>query len=291
MLLLIVSLNSYCQISFSKEDSSLVKTLKLNGRVHNYFLFGENDKLKNGELFSGKDSTTVINNEDTFHIHLWYTEGIKVKAIGYFTNGVKYRETFFNKFGNDGSDIRWHKNGQKEFHTSYKDNISISPSISWYEDGELESISDFNSKTNKGVIREWNEKGVLIEETKSIDTTDAGLLITSFFDSGKLKTQSVFNNGKQSYAAYYEDGSSLFVKGNILNAYWNKVGVWTEYFANGTIKSVISYLDADDINRANIKDGISKIWNKQGDLIKEEVYENGELIDTKEYLPLNKKLD
>lgn len=69
------------------------------------------------------------------------------------------------------------------------------------------------------------------------------------------------------------------------------VGKKVEYHSNGLKSEEMYFQDGKTQEEANIKTGVWKYYSEKGDLIKEEVYENNELIDTEEYLPLKKRLD
>lgn len=57
------------------------------------------------------------------------------------------------------------------------------------------------------------------------------------------------------------------------------LGKWEDWYEDGQLKLESFYHDSIP----NIKTGTWKYWNKIGELIKEETYEDNELINVKEY--------
>ena len=128
--------------------------------------------------------------------------------------------------------------------------------------------------------------GGLKEKTRFLDTNEYGCFATYYYDSisSTLNHQSTMNCGKQPFLFYYPK-MKLALEGFILDAAWNQVGKWTEWYENGNKKKEIFF----DDNKPNFKVGTWLYWDEKGNLIKQEVYENNKLIDTKSFLPKNQK--
>jgi len=144
--------------------------------------------------------------------------------------------------------------------------------ISYYETGELESIFNRNEHGNMN--------GLILE----------------FFKSSKLKSHSVFNNGIGITYDYYKDGR---IKNYYQSSEIGYTGYSSSYCSEGELYSEIFHDSLDYIQEGyhcngnlrfkgriinnELKEGKWEYWNKEGVLIKEETWDKGELIDTKEH--------
>ncbi|KJS07303.1 MAG: hypothetical protein VR77_01320 [Flavobacteriales bacterium BRH_c54] len=213
-----------------------------------------------------------------------YEEGIKVKAEGFYESGERYCEIFFNEHGVNGIVRRWFENGQPlDFYVCEDDKI-ISPMISWYSNGMLQSFYDY--KRGMRTYKSWSINGVLLDESQAFNVDDPDSFIyKSYYSTGELKSEEIANSGIQPFKFYWKNGN-LSQKGNILNLPLLRLGKWEEWYEDGTLKREMFYHDSIP----NYAVGTWKYYSEKGELIKEEVYEKNELIDTKEYLPLKIKM-
>jgi antitoxin component YwqK of YwqJK toxin-antitoxin module len=189
-----------------------------------------------------------------------------------------------NKNGRQGSDTRWHNNGQLLVFTIYENGKAISPTTSWYSNGGIRHFNERNS--HKKLSMEWYKNGNLAQVVEKTDSTTKSIIIKDYYETGELSEEGNYNNGEQVYKMYWKNGL-VGRKGNMINLSLMKVGKWEEWYENGQLRLESYYHDSIP----NLKVNTWKTWNEKGGLIKEEEYKNGELIDIKEYMPLNKKLD
>ena len=97
-------------------------------------------------------------------------------------------------------------------------------------------------------------------------------LLKEYFDSGNLKLEYKYNNGKKNgVQKKWYDNKQLAINYNYINGRLD--GLQKKWYRNGNIQSEINYYN-------DILDGISKYWysNRQLKFIK--VYKNGDLVET-----------
>jgi antitoxin component YwqK of YwqJK toxin-antitoxin module len=229
--------------------------------------------------YTGTDTIIAFYKNEKITIFIDYIKGKKIHALGYWDNKNKYQETFFNGSKRNGWDIKWFKNGQKKSQIYYENGVFFSPVIDWYEDGKIKSIINFKTKGSKEFVKAWYKNGNLEDDSYNPNDSSDARIDKEYYDNGQLKSESIYNAGKQKYNLYYSNGKKV-CEGNIYNALWGQLGKWQEWYDTGTKKR--EYFFNDSI--PNIKEGKWKWWDKNGKLIKEETYKNNELIDKKEYL-------
>lgn len=99
-------------------------------------------------------------------------------------------------------------------------------------------------------------------------------LLKEYYDSGNLKLEYKYNNGKKNgLQKKWHDNKQLAINYNYINGRLD--GLQKKWYRNGNIQSEINYYD-------DILDGISKYWysNRQLKFIK--LYKNGDLVETLE---------
>ena len=271
-----------CNLSYSQIVESVEK-LSFES-IHSLFLNAENHS---DTVYSGIDTIFSKINSEEIMVCIKYENSMKVKTTGYYNNGTKYREIFYTNQKLHGLSSRWYKNGQLEYIIFFENGSIILPEYYWYENGVLEEISYTDPKNiNIYFSKKWYENGTLMEENESIDTTELGYIIKNYYESGKLLSFTIANMGIQLHRSYYENGNIAW-EGNILNLTFSQVGKWQEWYESKQLKR--EYYFNDSI--PNLREGIWKWWDNNGKLLKEEIYENGELVKTNRYRLLLKKIE
>lgn len=233
-----------------------------------------------------KHGNVVINNTDITAIFS-YQNGICISSIGYYANTeIIYRKVAYLNGKRNGVDETWYKSGQKMSFAYYEEGQLKSPIIEWFEDGNIKSLIDVNWTNNHGFTKVWFENGNIKSEENFIDSTLKGVIVKNYFENGKLRNIEYGNLGKRPYLEYYPNGVKGR-EGKIINAYWNKIGKWQEWYENG-VKMRDYFFDE---NQPNIKTGTWSWWDEKGNLIKQEIYKNNELIEEKNFLPFGIKND
>lgn len=125
--------------------------------------------------------------------------------------------------------------------------------------------------------------------------------VTKYYDNGKVKLQGFIKNNTydSTFISYYENGNiqsegtykkalyktnSMAISQSICGtgrdttepAEGIKNGQWKQYYANGQMKSVANYF-------GNIQVGQSKFYDSTGNLLENEFYNAGRLIQRQEY--------
>src|ERR1035437_10032814 len=101
-----------------------------------------------------------------------FYNGIKTQAVGYWNNGIKYREEHFNELGRNGISTMWYKNGVKAYQAGHKNGKLVLPSTKWYDNGSIYSLKDSSKNENSKIYsKEWFRNGNLKEEFFFQDTS------------------------------------------------------------------------------------------------------------------------
>lgn len=248
-----------------------------------------NNKSSINRIFNiGNKIDATANFTDTLNIKvdsllievkIEYKNGQKVSAIGFYKNGNMYRECYFQNLKKTGYDIIRYENSQMMYLTYFVNGVAIEPTMKWYESGEVEALiySDSHSFS-------WYKNGNFREKNSPIKGTINGFDSKSYYKNGNIETECKNNIGKALQKTYYPSGE-LLGSGYIINSQFTRVGEWKEWYKSGTLKKRYCY--SDEI--ANIPDGVWSHWDENGELIKQEVYQLGKLIDEKTFIPNNNK--
>ena len=247
-------------------------------KIHACFLECNKSKLNN---YTGVDTVHSYDNDEIIIIVFHYENGENIKTIGYYSNNHKYRETNYLRGQLNGKDEKWYTDGKKKALTYYYKGNRSSPIITWYDSGEIQSVYDLDEKSNKGSIITWYKNGNIQQETFAIDSSKNGFAENEYYENGMIKRIEIANQGKQEYTTYYNNGQIAW-DGMIVDAIWSQVGHWQEWYEDGTPKR--EYYFNDSIS--NQKEGIWKWWDEKGNLIKQEYYKGGIMIEEKQTAPL-----
>ncbi len=266
--LLSVLLNSHL-IGQIVNNSKL--TIESFPKIHAYFL--ECNKSK-PDKYTGVDTVHAYNNDEIITIVFYYENGENIKTIGYYSNNQKYREINYLYGQLNGRDEKWYKSGKKKALTYYYKGNRSSPIITWYDSGEIQEVYDLEEKSNKGSIISWYKNGNIRQETFAIDSSKSGFIENEYHENGFIKRIEIANQGKQKYTTYYNNGQVAW-DGIILDAIWNQIGHWQEWYEDGTLKK--EYYFNDSI--PNQKERTWKWYDENGNLIKKENYKAGILIE------------
>jgi len=220
------------------------------------------------------------------NIRIYYKNGNKYRVEQfYFENDLLKKIVEFNEFGINGTSKSYYQNGNVYHSSIYENGEQIGPSIYYRENGMIEYMS-LNNKFSANAL--YYENGHIKRLTlpyfcQSDSDSQMGANIQyGFWESGQISFLTIFDAGIQSFKEFYIDGQ-LSAEGFILNSIWNKVGQWTYYYKNGLKQKELNFLVTTDPNRVNINHGISKFWNKNGKLEREEIYLENKLTKVIEY--------
>ncbi|MCX6252529.1 MAG: hypothetical protein NTX61_17480 [Bacteroidetes bacterium] len=158
----------------------------------------------------------------------------------YYKNGQLKIEyyTFKNKL--NGTWKTWYPEGNLEFSGYYFFGVPAGISISWYKNNKIESIGYYD--------------------------TNVGDTIYGIIDSLKTKYLDCDTTRYSDAEPPYDITDSVICTNNVL-----KNGKWMEYYENGKFKS-------EKFFQHGIKVSTWKYYNKEGILIKEEIFQNNKVI-------------
>jgi len=153
-----------------------------------------------------------------------------------------------------GKETQWYPMGRKKLELNYVNGKVEGPVVEWYKNKRKKSEGNFINGKEEGEHKWWHENGQL-DQVMFYKNGLAEGLVKNWFSSGNIRLESNLKNGK-------------------------KEGLTTEWFENGKKFSEFNYSDDKE-------NGMSSVWNKKGMLIKEEKFDNGNLIFSKNYLSGN----
>ena len=85
-------------------------------------------------------------------------EGI---SLGYYDNGNKKYQRFYNKGKKTGKHIGWFESGQKKFEYFFKGGLSEKKHIRWYDNGMVYSEINYLNGKPFGSTKVWRKDGKL----------------------------------------------------------------------------------------------------------------------------------
>lgn len=276
-LLLLFSINLYCQ--------EIIKIEPIQIPLNHLDVYYINTKplLKNGQLFTGVDTSTYSENGENFIVIRTYKNGFKTELKTFFDN--RNLETHFQweNGKRNGISKKFYKNGQKMFDGEMKDGKSIGIHAMYYESGNLESISNDTERWTIAFYETGKTKSssqYILDS--SICSGGAGYHITEWQENGQLYRKATYNCGCQQYKFFHND-SIIAVEGiNCTSFGFMFSGNYIERYKNGKLKIEGTYNE----NKPGVKNGTWKYYDENGKLILEELYENDLL---KKATPLNIK--
>ncbi len=242
-------------------------------------------KNENGTPYNGYDSLkNYFNGSDTINGVIHYINGLKSELKTFYLNG--YQETHFKwKDSIRVHTQRWYKTGNLMIEVKYDllTNEEIS-SIVYFENGNINFISD---EKYKSISIGFYENGKIERYIKyillpKVCPDSMAYENIEWYENGQLKSKRIFNCGKQPFKDYYND-TILGREGTLIGMLLFKVGKYSEWHPNGKIKLEAYYEDGNTQSEANIKTGIWKYYDENGNLLKEEEYKKNVLIRSKEF--------
>lgn len=195
--------------------------------------------------------------------------------------------------------------------------VAIEDSIykrSMFKNDILIEVLQLKNKQPIGAYEEYYDDGTLLG-TGTFDENGQQIgYWKTFHRNGRLSNRRFYNHGvlEGATSAFYPNGQ-LRAKGSYKaqkhhyvvarhstrRAVESKVGEWVYFYPNGQLKEKGNYWqdkptlvtpeerqeEEDELGeygyyfKQDLKDGVWKVWNKEGKLLKEEIYTKGELIE------------
>lgn len=153
------------------------------------------------------------------------------------------------------------------------DSNKLSPMFEFYDNGKLMFTGYYDSKGQKqDQYTSYYKSGKLKTKGFYKDDVPYGKWEV-FYPSGQHKLISIKKEGKidGEYLSYYETGN-LKVEGYLIMGQYEKTWKW--YHPNGQLKLIGDY-------KENKEQGEWVFYTEDGEISKIEVYNNGELLETK----------
>ncbi len=229
------------------------------------------------------DSFVISRSIDTLYCVVWYCENIQTIETCYYRSGKVMLERFYN----NGSEIvqGWYESGKKSFYSEYPKNDPYT-SVAWYENGQKEY--EILPTENGYLERSWYESGKIKTESEDNKKGFVNGFYKEWCENGRLIRDELIERGKFTRTDYWCNGKKR-AKFTYINNGLYPVGKLTSWHENGVKAVEWYYEDSDTMEGSGIRTGVWKSYNEKGQLMKEEFYENNELIKKKNYIPLNQK--
>ncbi|WP_268123609.1 hypothetical protein [Roseivirga pacifica] len=174
------------------------------------------------------------------------------------------------------------KNGRQsgKWITFYEDGNKMEEGI--YQNDEYKILNTWKPngsigiKNGNGLYELYNNTGLLVLESgQVIDGLRSGEWTSTHETTGITSTKVNYLKGKLngSYSSYSE-GGNLLASGNLINN--KRTGEWKWTYDSGELECTVTYVDGK-------KEGIQPFYGYDGELIREEFYKEGQLVDEKIY--------
>ena len=244
------------------------------------------NRIKDGVLYTGTDTVICEIEKERIMVILSFSAGLIQNISGYYGNSQKYSMVNFKNGRAEGYEEGWYSTGEKRSKMFFIDGKVEGPMLSWYKNGNLEFYTFGKMDDCPAISQKFYENGNLHIESYKIFCCDSNDMARQrvWYDDGFLFSDAYYNKGKQKYITYYKNGNKG-VEGTYYDMLLYAFGKWTEYYESGKKKSEKFYNDGTKPEEANFKIGRWSWWDEKGNLTKQEIYKNNELIETKEFLP------
>jgi antitoxin component YwqK of YwqJK toxin-antitoxin module len=196
-----------------------------------------------------------------------------VPLIGLGQNGL------LKSYDDDGrliSEINY-KNGileglSKYYHYGYRTG-QFKDNFVWED--ILKETGNYINGMKTGVWKEYREDGTLQWEYTFVDNKREGVT-RGWHDNGQLKYEKFWKDGKRLQYGSYITNKVYHENGQLYQTYKYEGSkmVNKEWYENGILGCEINYKD-------DVKDGLWRFYNENGQLEEESTWENGELISKK----------
>ena len=183
----------------------------------------------------------------------------------YYENGLKLSEGSYVNGKKNGKWYTYNDSGRRWIQETYKDGKLDGEYVEWYSNTGQEKIKG-NYVNNKRVGK-WNTyyTNGQKESEGSYSNNQKDGKWTTWYNSGIKKLETEYSNGEISGddIANYENGN-VFYKGK----YRNGEGSVVSYFSSGELKFEGNY-------KLRKKEGTWKYFDKSGNIVATEIYNNG----------------
>jgi antitoxin component YwqK of YwqJK toxin-antitoxin module len=137
-------------------------------------------------------------------------------------------------------------------------------------DSKEEQAKKLSSLVKDGKWTTWFENGTLCSE----EYYNHGAMVGTWktvYENGQTESVLNFTTGE---AVFYSKSGVVVSKGTIADGMLYK-GKWTGFYENGNKNYTGSY------DNQGKKDGTWTFWNEKGEIVSEQIFQNGTLLSTK----------
>lgn len=238
-------------------------------------------KQKGAIPFSGLDTIIGYFSGERYVVVQKFYLGVKEEVKIYYENGKIKEYDQFCDGKLTGISQEWYKNGQKKHDAVLLNGNKVGVALGFFENGAVKYFSD-----SKNISISFYQNGKIESRTIYLDSSKCGNFLgleeTRWQENGQLLLKQVNNCGEATYSQYYND-STLSLQFNMINMPLFIVGDYKEWYPNGKLAVRGQYEDNNNQKEANIKTGIWKYYDENGNLLKEEEYKKNVLIKSKEF--------
>lgn len=215
-----------------------------------------------------------VGEDDLRFINVWDWNGNQIVTNGNgtfrsFTPDGKLEKSFGVIDGKQtGTWTTFYPNGSKHEEGEFK-NTLMHVLNAWNAKGEQTVTSGMGSYTSF-----HDPKEAIINETGPLSNGLRNGLWIQFYETGAdtLQTAEYVNGKPEGSVRLYSQNGLLYAEGNMKNG--KRDGEWKWYSENGNLESSVTFIDGK-------KEGVQYFWGSRGDILKEEVYKDDELISEK----------
>jgi len=164
-------------------------------------------------------------------------------------------------------------NWVKRIETTFDENNQIINGIkqSFYGNGVLSNLKTYKNGKLHGIVKTWYENGFLKYEVKYVEGKREGYQ-NSYDKYGSIESETSFKNGKLNGISknwrFTSEAEKNIIQLFITYKENKRHGICMEWHANGILAEESNYLEGE-------KHGAYKYFDKEGNIIREELYLNG----------------
>lgn len=270
----------------------------------NYFIeYYKRDKLLRSELFY-VDTITLTPKLPMFNFNSWPNNQKAMKkfsgnVISYHENGQIFMEQFYKKGKPVGMCTIYYSNGKKKEVGEPKVDQILSPYPAITKlDSYWDTIGNQLVKNGNGTyIAEYGggemtyKNGYLVKRISyqangkistisNFENSENGIIISEheivFDEEGRKSQEYIVKDSVGTITAWFKNGNIKLIRTNPANNPNMSNGLWVDYYENGNKSQEGNYL-------RGAKDGLWKYYNENGTLIREELYRDNKLRETKSF--------
>lgn len=280
-LVLLVMPLSIVQIAKAQSDTVINNRegfAEFKGKVHNGKKVGVWNQLdKDGNVYkiitySSDNSTFIAKRFFTpFKIYNTDTTYLKIEYQGYVSNNGE--ELL------DGKYIIYYNTGNVNQKFYYENNNRHGSAVAYYKNGNLSLKSNYCMGILNGEWVKYYENGNIKEKGTYFNGEKLGLW-EEYYENGKLKSKGDLISNF--HLIKYKD----FINFELIVTDKQGAAITPENYTEqmkSTLEMLKNSVRISFPYKMYLKDDLWKYYNEQGNLINEEIYKNGVLLDTKKY--------